>query len=283
MNLNWSMRRDQKAFTLLELLSLTAGACLLCFLAVPALGRTRDSTLITVDLGNIRQVMVAMTLYSTENQDYLPHPTWGTIPEGPDGWAYATRNQGRLTNLISSIPSAVGKISNSNQIPFFQIGQLGPYLKSQKLLECPLDVQMRQSGKYNAFYRSRLLKLTSYGWSGAVCGFGGKEAPNVAKAGTYKLSQFKANDILQWEDEETFAFNFNDGASNPLNIEESISRRHGSPNPDENHFNLNVLGTAPVGRFGGTVDLIAIKTFVGFQKNGRLGRPNDLMCGPGFQ
>jgi prepilin-type N-terminal cleavage/methylation domain-containing protein len=272
---------SQKGFTLLELIAVLAIACVLCLIATPAIGRSRPKTFTTVDLRNIRQTMVAMTLYANENNDSMPHPTWGSIPGGPNGWAYATRNNGRLTNSPALIPSAEGKVSNTNQLPFFQIGQIGPYLKNPQLLECPLDVQMRRSGAYSQLYKGRMVKLTSYTWSGAVCGFGGKEVANAQAGSTYKLSNFKAEDILQWETDETLTFNFNDAASSPLNLNEGISRRHGSPSAEPNIVKL--VGSGPVGRFGGGADVTAIKTFVNLQKTGQSGAPNALICGPGFK
>jgi prepilin-type N-terminal cleavage/methylation domain-containing protein len=273
------------AFTLIELLVVIAILAIMAAMLLPTLANGSDRSERAIDMNNLRQTLVAMQMYCKENNDHLPHPTWGTVSTdpGPDGWAYATRNNGRFPGLPGQIPSASGRLNNTNQLPWFERGLLGPYLaKDQKLLDCPKDVRLPSGGQFLALYGSRELKLTSYGWNGAVCGYGslGREVPNANSGATFKLSGFKAADFLMWEADEWHPYNFNDAGQNPVNLNEGISKRHAGGNPTDV---TDLGGGAIVGRFGGGVDFIKWGLFRTLQTTGGGGKPNELLCGPGYR
>jgi len=280
---NYTQCRPVKAFTLIELLVVIAIIAILAALLLPALARAKDKAELTTCRGNIRQILLATHMYATDNNDYMPHPTWGTISSGnpgPNGWAYASRLNGVV------IPSAAGLDNNTNQLRFFENGLLANYLaKNQKMINCPKNVKQRDTGKYRTLWLARQMKLTSYTFNGAVCGYGAggvpREVATAGNGGTYKLNQFRVTDFLLWESDETDDFNFNDAGQNPANAAEGVSQRHGGGNP------LNPLrdagGGAVVGRFGSSVDFVKWRLFTSLRNTGGVGRPNELLCGPGYR
>ena len=279
-----------RAFALFDLLFVVVilAALVAVFSTIPE--RLSERTYITIDLNNLRQILRASALYANENDDRLAHPTWGADLSGPDGWAYITSNNGRIPGAPATAPSCTGRDLNSdaftNQLKFFRLGQVSQYLPDVRTAWCPKDVATRNSGSGFSSLRQRWLarsvKVTSYCWNGTIAGLVGR--PGQLPIGkTYKTSQFLPTDWQIWESNDADAFNFNDAAVNPEQID-VFSRRHTRL---KNWWSPTIVGRnqsggAVVGTFGGSAHFVRWSKVVDLSTR-RIPPPNELLNGPGYR
>jgi type II secretory pathway pseudopilin PulG len=194
------------AFTVVELVVIVGIACLLAAIGWPALSHTRNQSQNVVDVYNNRQLMAAVALYAADQQESLPGNGWGVSSAC---WAHAANLPTYGNATAATFPTLL-----SNQVEFCKRGQLYPYLRTPSVFKCPNDPT-------NQLYFQRNIYFTSYIWNGAVSGYG-----NLSQgAGSFRITQFQPNCILQWEADELTPFFFNDCSEYP---DEGISSRHGT-------------------------------------------------------
>jgi hypothetical protein len=273
------------AFTRLELLVVVATGAVLVTLALAGTGPAGFDARRLLCLENLRRLAAASILYATDNQDHLPHPSWGTIygdaGAGPPNWCYATYIAG-----LGWIPNAGMKMTSETQLPFLRAGQLWPYVREEAVFRCPEDVA-ELIGAKAAWWRSRNHKLTSFTMNGAVIDYGnlrGSITTFPGRAGaTQPLSRFAPGAWLFWEKDESNPFMFNDAGAQP---HEGISSRHGRVQPALRGA-VNSADGSHIGQFDGSARFLSTKEYYD-EAGGMVGGsqyrpqvlPNRAWCAP---
>jgi len=247
----------------MELLVVIAIIGILAAILMPVLSRAKERAYAVTDVNNTKQILLATHVFAGDNDDSLPLPGWGTEQSC---WLF-----GVPLPLGGSGTQAGYEAVYPQQLEALKNGQLYQYLNSPKMFMCPTD------WPDNLFY-ARDVYITSYIWNGAVCGYSTTDK-------SFKLSQFKPDAILQWEEDENRSKAYNDAADYP---HQGFTRRHGGTlNGDPAD---EIRRTVTTGVFDGSAkrasagELNALAGIPDADKTGPLPGtvllPNALWCNP---
>ena len=227
----------RSAFTLIELLVVIAIIAILAALLLPALQSAQEKARRTACLNCLKQLGLALNMYLTDNQDYMPWVNWGTDSPGagcPPGWVYglpngdanSPNNLNTGNKINDSILWYKGRGQNLSGGVYWQ------YAPNADTFFCPVDVLAVGT----ALWDGRTMKLSTYIMNGAPAYYPPNTPSGAALYGykTCKASQiWSPLCIINWEPNDNVntkppgagSFAYNDGASYP-DTKEGIGHLH---------------------------------------------------------
>jgi prepilin-type N-terminal cleavage/methylation domain-containing protein/prepilin-type processing-associated H-X9-DG protein len=137
--------RYRSGFTLIELLVVIAIIAVLAALLLPALSKAKQAGQSTQCLNNVRQLQMAVHLYTEDYNGWFPynHETYA-----PSGDSYISSRPAWVRGYLNYKPE---NSYNTNSAVLLAEGTVGAYLQNATVFRCPADKSYVESpfGKFN--------------------------------------------------------------------------------------------------------------------------------------
>ena len=132
--------RQGGAFTLIELLVVIAIIAILAAMLLPALSKAKIKAQGAVCLSNQKQIILAWTMYTDDNQGYLANLHTALNSRGETPWRWINPPVPPVTSGMSALEVMIARYNAG-----FTQGSLGTYAKNPSVIHCPGDPRGKQS------------------------------------------------------------------------------------------------------------------------------------------
>jgi prepilin-type N-terminal cleavage/methylation domain-containing protein/prepilin-type processing-associated H-X9-DG protein len=221
----------QSAFTLIELLVVIAIIAILAAILLPVLNRAKEQAINIGAINNVRQLVIAWKMYSTDNNNYLPpnrnndnYPTWAA------GQMRGSEN-GTAPSINVAPYSGVEDYTNVALLLDTRFSVMGSFVQNPKVYLDPGDISTwaNPNGPLSSRVRSFSMNCAIGSQDGDFLGGGATKvgtSPNAQMVGGNWRYYYKESDLLAPSPSDLWVFidehpdSINDGLfdfSMPLN------------------------------------------------------------------